>query len=334
MKSKHTELGTTRSRSRVGVGAGRRQLRFSSRKVIRIIIVCLALFAILPPIFFHLRLRRFHQMQRRKCGWIRDPPLVCAHGGDSSKASSNTMAAYVSALHSQVDCIEIDVSRSSDGVLFALHDRDLQRLSGNTSSKVGYMTSKEIRELSASRMSVVKFNDESIPTIQDALMFTSNSVRQIILDVKVGPPFYEKGLAKDILSIVEKTECRNCLIWAKRDNLARDVIRLSSEITSGMMQVGYIVMREPSTGARTNLLRMKGAEVVGVYHPLIDEKLMRVLHRRNKKVYAWTVDDVESMQKMLFEHVDAIVTGNPTLLQGLMQDTRTQCLEGGYSFTD
>ena len=49
-------------------------------------------------------------------------------------------------------------------------------------------------------------------------------------------------------------------------------------VQSGMMQVGYIVMRDPSTGARTNLLRMKGAEVVGVYHPLIDEKLMKVLH--------------------------------------------------------
>lgn len=33
------------------------------------------------------------------------------------------MAAYHSALSSRVDCIEIDVSRSSDGVLFALHDR-------------------------------------------------------------------------------------------------------------------------------------------------------------------------------------------------------------------
>lgn len=31
--------------------------------------------------------------------------------------------AYNFALRSQVDCIEIDVSRSSDGVLFALHDR-------------------------------------------------------------------------------------------------------------------------------------------------------------------------------------------------------------------
>nr|ACU18924.1 unknown [Glycine max] len=289
-------------------------------------ILSLAIFAILPPIFFHFHLRRLQQLQFTKCRWLTDPPLVCAHGGDSSKASPNTMASYFHALQSRVDCIEIDVSRSSDGVLFALHDRDLQRLTGSATSKVGYLNSKEIRELSASRQSTSKFTDQSILTIQDALMLTANSVRQIVLDVKVGPPFYEKELAKDVLSIVEKTECSNCLIWAKSDILARDVIKLSSEIT-----VGYIVMREPSTGARTNLLRMKGAEVVGVYHPLIDENLVKVLHRRNKKVYAWTVDDVESMQKVLFEHVDAIVTSNPTFLQRLMQDIKTQCLEEGYS---
>lgn len=45
-----------------------------------------------------------------------------------------------------------------------------------------------------------------------------------------------------------------------------------------MIQVGYIVMIDPSTRARTNLLRMKGAGVVGVYHPLIDETLVRILH--------------------------------------------------------
>lgn len=37
-------------------------------------------------------------------------------------------------------------------------------------------------------------------------------------------------------------------------------------------------MMDPLTGARSNLLRMTGAGVVGVYHPLIDEKLVRILH--------------------------------------------------------
>lgn len=57
------------------------------------------------------------------------------------------------------------------------------------------------------------------------------------------------------------------------------------------------------------------------------------LNRRNKKVYAWTVDDVASMEKLLFEHVDAVVTSNPTLLQRLMQDIRTECLKEGFSLS-
>ncbi|KAF5946720.1 hypothetical protein HYC85_016948 [Camellia sinensis] len=127
---------------------------------------------------------------------------------------------------------------------------------------------------------------------------------------------------------VERTQCKNCLVWAKSDNLARDVMKLSPDV-----MVGYIVMKDPSTGARNNLLRMRGASVVGVFHPLIDEKLMKILHGRNKKVYAWTVDDQVSMKKMLYENVDAVVTSNPTLLQHLMQDIRTQCLEEGFSLS-
>lgn len=46
------------------------------------------------------------------------------------------MTAYQIALDSQADCIEVDVSRSSDGVLFALHDRYVAlRLSNLTTPK-------------------------------------------------------------------------------------------------------------------------------------------------------------------------------------------------------
>ncbi|KAK4570651.1 hypothetical protein RGQ29_029493 [Quercus rubra] len=315
-------------RQQRGGGGGFRIRLSSQRRLFRTIIISLVFIAVVPPIFFHFRLKRLHQIQGRKCGWMKDPPLVCAHGGDSTNAFPNTMDAYRIALHSKVDCIEIDVSRSFDGILFALHDRDLQRISGNSTSKVGYLSMKEIKEQGRANQSAQMFLQESIPTIEDALKLISNSVRQVILDAKVGPPSYEKGLAKDILSVVERTHCRNCLVWAKSDNLARDVIKLSPNTT-----VGYIVMKDPSTGLRTNLMRMKGAGVVGVYHPLIDEMLMKTLHGRNKKVYAWTVDDVDSMQKMLFERVDAVVTGNPTLLQSLMQDIRTQCLEDGFSLS-
>ncbi|ONH89595.1 hypothetical protein PRUPE_8G003500 [Prunus persica] len=213
--------------------------------------------------------------------------------------------------------------------LRSMTGRDLQRLTGNNASKVGYLSMKEIKYLGSVHQSARKFPDENVLTIEEALEVILSSVRRVILDIKVGPPSYEKGLASDVLSVVKRMQCKNCLVWAKSDNLARDVIKLSSDVT-----VGYIVMIDPSTRARTNLLRMKGAGVVGVYHPLIDETLVRILHGRKKRVYAWTVDDMDSMQEMLYERVDAIVTSNPTMLQGLMQDIRTQCLEHGFSLSE
>ncbi|GJN28250.1 hypothetical protein PR202_gb16354 [Eleusine coracana subsp. coracana] len=87
------------------------------------LLLLLAVLSLIPPVFFHFRLRRFHRMREMKCGWIANPPMVCAHGGDSTNAFPNSMEAFQMALDSRVDCIEVDVSRSSDGVLFALHDR-------------------------------------------------------------------------------------------------------------------------------------------------------------------------------------------------------------------
>nr|XP_016497410.1 PREDICTED: glycerophosphodiester phosphodiesterase GDPD4-like isoform X6 [Nicotiana tabacum] len=205
---------------------------FTSRKVFRSLLIGLALIAIIPPIYFHFRLRRFHQMQSQKCSWLHSLPLVCAHGGDSSKAFPNTMAAYRTALNSQADCIEIDVSRSSDGVLFALHDRDLQRITGNNNSKVSHLSSKEIKELDAVHQLKLEHHDLTVPTVEDALKLISGSVRRVILDAKVGPPLYEKEFAKDLLSIVNNTGCKNCLVWAKSDSFSRDVMKLSSDVMS------------------------------------------------------------------------------------------------------
>ncbi|KAL9993099.1 putative glycerophosphodiester phosphodiesterase [Helianthus debilis subsp. tardiflorus] len=241
------------------------------------------------------------QLELKKCSWLKNPPL---------------MTAYNIALRSQVDCIEIDVSRSADGVLFALHDSDYR---GNSSSKVGYLSAKEIKELDAS-------HNITIPTMEEALQLISSSVQKVVVDAKIGPPSYEKGLAHDLISTVKRTQCNNCVIWAKSDNLVMDVILQSSDMT-----VGYIVMMNFSTGVRTKLLRMRLADVVGIYHGLVDESVVKILHRRKKKVYAWTVDDEAGMHKMLNENVDAIITSHPSLLQSSMRDIRKKCLVDGFS---
>lgn len=203
--------------------------------------------------------------------------------------------------------------------------RDLQRMSSNRTAKVGYMSKNEIEELDAGFPLIKEFKSQKVPTVEDALKLVSSSVKQVILDAKVGPPFYEKDLANDILSAVMKTNCKNCLIWAKNDNLVKDILSLTPDIP-----VGYIVMKSPAAFA-SKLLRIKEAKVVGAYHAMIDKRLVNILHGNMKKVYAWTVDDDKSMRKILYEHVDAIITSQPSKLQRLMEDIKTECLEEGFS---
>eukprot|EP00249_Psilotum_nudum_P014665 c24946_g1_i3 orf=676-1197(-) len=154
----------------------------------------------------------------------------------------------------------------------------------------------------------------------------SGSLRQVIIDVKVGPPLFEFSLAADILSVVNETNCKNCLVWSKVDAVIDDLKALSAEVT-----MGYIVMKDPITGKTNDLFRMEGVAVVGVYYGLIDNKLVSDIHSVGKKVHAWTVNDRETMKRMLHERVDCIVTSYPTELQKVMIESMKQCEEEGFT---
>jgi hypothetical protein len=67
------------------------------------------------------------------------PPLICAHGGRiSGGALANTLPAYRRALqHPAVDCVEVDVSRTRDDALVALHQRQLLSIADGEFDRCG-----------------------------------------------------------------------------------------------------------------------------------------------------------------------------------------------------
>lgn len=98
-----------------------------------------------------------------------------------------------------------------------------------------------------------------------------------------------------------------------------------------LAQAGYIVMKDKVTGRITDPIRMKRVEVVGTYHGAVNAKVVSDIHKVGKSVYAWTVDDKETMKTMLFDRVDGIVTSQPSLLQEVMLEIQSECFQEGYS---
>ena len=71
---------------------------------------------------------------------------VVAHRGDWRSAPENSLQAFQNCIDMGVDMIELDLQRTSDGVLVVMHDRTLDRCS-NGKGKISDHTYAELQQL-------------------------------------------------------------------------------------------------------------------------------------------------------------------------------------------
>ncbi|MCA9793380.1 MAG: hypothetical protein KC910_16335 [Candidatus Eremiobacteraeota bacterium] len=93
---------------------------------------------------------------------------VIGHRGTRLTAPENTLAAMRKAAEAGVDRIEFDIRSSKDGVLRVIHDETVDRTTDGT-GKVSELTSEEIDRLDAGSKFDPAFQGEKIPTLGQVL---------------------------------------------------------------------------------------------------------------------------------------------------------------------
>jgi len=258
-------------------------------------------------------------------------PLVCAHGGDPQAAPPNTLAAFRAAATARYGCIEVDVVLSADGVLVALHDRELQQLF--RFSGIDMPARTQVGDLTAEELSALEWaSGDHVMQAVDVIRAVQASVDVVILDVKtyndhLGRALNEELIAYHVVQLVEETRCRKCLVWAKSDAVVARVNALLAGLSLPGVRTGHVVMNftmeARQEGMDVPLRRGLKTNVAAVSHQMVDRALLEKLHRADRSLYSWTADTPEVMQRLLDEGVDAIVTGRPKLLKRAI-DLRAQ----------
>jgi len=124
-------------------------------------------------------------------------PAVIAHRGASWDAPESTAAAYKTARDLGADYLELDLQRSKDGVLFALHDNNLQRTTDVASkfperkdSPANAFTMAELKTLDAGSWFNAAYPDRARPSFAGLNILTLDE----IIDIAQGNPLHQPGL--------------------------------------------------------------------------------------------------------------------------------------------
>jgi glycerophosphoryl diester phosphodiesterase len=124
-------------------------------------------------------------------------PAVIAHRGASYDAPESTAAAYKLARDLGADYLELDLQRSKDGVLIALHDNSLQRTTDVASkfperkdSPANAFTLAELKTLDAGSWFNSAYPDRARPSYVGLKILTLDE----IIDIAQSNPLHKPGL--------------------------------------------------------------------------------------------------------------------------------------------
>lgn len=230
---------------------------------------------------------------------------IIAHRGASGYTPENTMAAFQKAVEINADSIELDIRLSKDGIPVICHDAKIKRTSNGTGF-VHELTLAELKQYDFGSWYGDEFTEERIPTLEEVLLFLKDQDITINIEIKNGP-IIQPGIEKKMLDLVYKYGFEDRVWISSFDHQClHRVAALDKDI-----KIGFIF--------HMNLINIfdyidnSGIEPYSI-HPnyfYITEEMIAEAHRRNYKVFAYTVDD-EKVGKQYFDMgVDGMVTNKP-----------------------
>lgn len=224
---------------------------------------------------------------------------ITAHRGDSSNAPENTMAAFDAAYENGADIIEIDVRQTIDGRYIIMHDESLYRTTG-VRKKVGEVSYSYIQTLDAGSSFSKKYAGEKIPTLEEVIEFAIEN--DIYLNIELKSAKTDKDYIQGIVDILHEYDfVDKCMIGSSKYNELKQLKELDEDINTL-----YILHY-----ALNNLGSMEYVDAFSIKFNYISNDLVKDIHKHDKKVYAWTVDNESWIKWLLLRDVDGIITNDP-----------------------
>jgi glycerophosphoryl diester phosphodiesterase len=245
-------------------------------------------------------------------GYLDPPPLAFAHRGGAKTAGNvgieNSIAAFAHAYALGYRYLETDVRATSDGTVYAIHDAELDRLSGQAGL---------VHALTAESMDLQRL-DQREPFARLETLYEAFPDARINIDIK------SDDAVEPTCEIVKARGLeRTCLSSFSHSRLSRIRRILPDVTTSASAREAAAARFLPLPLLRAGL-RPRGQclQVPARRGPIdvITPRFVRRAHALGLQVHVWTVDDAHEINRLLDLGVDGIITDRTDVLKDVLVD--------------
>ena len=278
--------------------------------------------------------------------WLSRRVIAYAHQGGALEAPSSTMYAFTNASAAGVGGLEIDIHRSSDGVLVVMHDQSVDRTSSGEGN-VATLTWAELSQLDNAYWFAPNQNEvTSVGLSREHYQFRGRAPQEpafgvvrfsellntfkdtvINVDIKEAPPNTDPYEDQVVDEIFAANAVDRVMVASFRDSSLFAVRKYAPSVATsagpGEISEFYFAMASSRDSA---VALAANAPYVAFQIPrfygeieLATQSFIDAAHQAGKAVHVWTINDEADMELLLRRGVDGIISDRPTLLSKVLE---------------
>jgi glycerophosphoryl diester phosphodiesterase len=225
--------------------------------------------------------------------------LKIAHRGSAHQAPENSLLSFEHAISEGADAIELDVRRCKTGEVVVLHDASLKRMTGS-SMRVSAHSLQAIQE-----HAFLGYSDHFIPTLERVF---EQFGQQIMFNVEIKESSMKCGpIVAAVIELIDKFNLSETA-WVSSFNPF--VIRAAANLAPHI-RLGFLYDKVRYTP--TMLTEYYNVSAWHPHHSLITEAYVEVAQKRQKEIYAWTVNEVSEIERLKSLGISGIISDNLSL---------------------
>ena len=251
--------------------------------------------------------------------------MVIAHRGGRSLGPENTLYTYQRAADLGVNVLEIDVHLTQDNHLAVIHDKTVGRTTNGSGTVESYKLA-DLQKLDAAYRWSADSGDPfplrgkgiKIPILSD--VFQAFPQMRINIEIKDSKPVAITSLCRIIQdhNMSQKVMIASFSTGALKKFRAICPTVATSAGTSEAIWFYALQKMHMESAYTPNAQTLQVPENYGDLQ-VVNKKFVEAAHARNMRVQVWTVNDIDSMKRLLKHGVDGIMTDYPQKLIAILK---------------